>query len=728
MPSKNLALRAGRWSAAHRKIAIFGWLAFVVVAFVLGGAIGTKKLKSSDAGSGETHRAEQMLKKADVGQRAGESVLVQSRTGAPVTDAFVRAGVQDVVKRLGAQPNVLNLKSPVTHDDQISKDGRSALVQFDVAGDSDHADKKVGAMLSQVAAAQKAHPGLRIEEFGDASANKALSKSFNDDFAKAEVLSLPITLLILLVAFGALVAAGLPLLLGISAVMATLGLVAIPSQIVPADSALQSVILLVGLAVGVDYSLFYLRREREERAAGKGPEAALEAAAATSGRTVLVSGLTVMIAMAGMFFAGDTTFSGMAIGTIMVVAISMLGSVSVLPALLSKLGDRVDKGRVPFLHRLKQRRAGATDGLWSAVLDRVLRRPAISAAVAGALLVALAIPAFSLHTVVPGTESIPHTLPIMRTYDRMLAAFPGGPQPAQVVVRATDVTTPAVQREIAQLRTQALATGQMKEPIQQTISRDHTIALVSIPLVGKGTDARSNAALQTLRGDLIPATVGKVGTVATTGMTAGSKDFNDRMKARAPIVFAFVLSLAFLLLLVTFRSIVIPIKAIVLNLLSVGAAYGVLVLVFQHKWAESLLGFKSIGGITAWLPLFLFVILFGLSMDYHVLILSRIREAYDRGMNTEDAVAHGIKSTAGVVTSAAVVMVAVFAIFASLRMLEIKQMGVGLAVAVLIDATLVRAVLLPATMKLLGDWNWYLPKRLHWLPRVAGHRPATETA
>jgi uncharacterized membrane protein YdfJ with MMPL/SSD domain len=728
MPSKNLALRAGRWSAAHRKIAIFGWLAFVVVAFVLGGAIGTKKLKSSDAGSGETHRAEQMLKKADVGQRAGESVLVQSRTGAPVTDAFVRAGVQDVVKRLGAQPNVLNLKSPVTHDDQISKDGRSALVQFDVAGDSDHADKKVGAMLSQVAAAQKGHPGLRIEEFGDASANKALSKSFNDDFAKAEVLSLPITLLILLVAFGALVAAGLPLLLGISAVMATLGLVAIPSQIVPADSALQSVILLVGLAVGVDYSLFYLRREREERAAGKGPEAALEAAAATSGRTVLVSGLTVMIAMAGMFFAGDTTFSGMAIGTIMVVAISMLGSVSVLPALLSKLGDRVDKGRVPFLHRLKQRRAGATDGLWSAVLDRVLRRPAISAAVAGALLVALAIPAFSLHTVVPGTESIPHTLPIMRTYDRMLAAFPGGPQPAQVVVRATDVTTPAVQREIAQLRTQALATGQMKEPIQQTISRDHTIALVSIPLVGKGTDARSNAALQTLRGDLIPATVGKVGTVATTGMTAGSKDFNDRMKARAPIVFAFVLSLAFLLLLVTFRSIVIPIKAIVLNLLSVGAAYGVLVLVFQHKWAESLLGFKSIGGITAWLPLFLFVILFGLSMDYHVLILSRIREAYDRGMNTEDAVAHGIKSTAGVVTSAAVVMVAVFAIFASLRMLEIKQMGVGLAVAVLIDATLVRAVLLPATMKLLGDWNWYLPKRLHWLPRVAGHRPATETA
>jgi uncharacterized membrane protein YdfJ with MMPL/SSD domain len=726
MPPRNLALRAGRWSAAHRKTAIFGWLAFVVVAFVIGGAIGVKKLKNSDSGTGESRQAQRMLDKADVGQNATENVIVQSRSGAPVTDAAVRAGVRDVVNRLQQERNVRNLKSPVVHRDQISKDGRSALVQFDIAGDADNADKKVGAMLSQVSAAQKAHPQLRIEEFGDASADKALSKSFDNDLHKAETLSLPITLVILLFAFGALVAAGLPLLLGISAVAATFGLVAIPSQIIPADDALQSVILLVGLAVGVDYSLFYLRREREERAAGKGPEAALEAAAATSGRTVLVSGLTVMIAMAGMFFAGNTTFSGMAIGTMMVVAISMLGSLTVLPALLSKLGDRVDKGRVPLIHRLKRRTAGG--GMWSAVLDRVLKRPAISAAVSGALLVALTIPAFSLHTVVPGTESIPHNLSIMRTYDRIQKAFPGGPQPAQVVVRADDVTSPKVQGAVKNLRDRALASGQMKNPITETVSRDHTVALVSIPLVGKGTDTRSNAALQTLRGDLVPETVGKVGDVATTGMTAGSKDFNDEMKSHAPIVFAFVLSLAFLLLLVTFRSIVIPLKAIVLNLLSVGAAYGVLVLVFQHKWAESLLGFKSIGGITAWLPLFLFVILFGLSMDYHVLILSRIREAFDKGMKTEDAVAHGIKSTAGVVTSAAVVMVAVFAIFATLGMLEMKQMGVGLAVAVLIDATLVRAVLLPATMKLLGDWNWYLPKRLRWLPRVAGHRPATETA
>jgi len=249
--------------------------------------------------------------------------------------------------------------------------------------------------------------------------------------------------------------------------------------------------------------------------------------------------------------------------------------------------------------------------------------------------------------------------------------------------------------------------------------------VVSMPLSGKGTDSASYRALDTLRNDLIPATIGSGGAIKAqvTGMTAQSKDFNDSMSSHAPIVFAFVLTMAFLLLLVTFRSIVLPLTAIVLNLLSVGAAYGVLALVFQHTWADGLLGFKSTGAVTSWLPLFLFVILFGLSMDYHVFIISRIREAYDKGMRTDQAIAHGIKSTAGPVTSAAVVMVAVFAIFATLGALEFKQLGVGLAVAILIDATVVRAVLLPATMKLLGDANWYLPKRLQWLPRVA-HEPA----
>jgi uncharacterized membrane protein YdfJ with MMPL/SSD domain len=574
-------------------------------------------------------------------------------------------------------------------------------------------------------AVRKSHPSLLIREAGDATATKALNDSFSNDFNHARTLSLPITLAILLFAFGALVAAGIPVLLAITGVAATLGLVAIPSHIAPVDSAVSEVVLLVGMAVGVDYSLFYLRREREERARGASPESALETAAATSGHSVIVSGLTVIAAMAGMYLAGDKTFGSMATGTIMVVAVAVLGSVTVLPALLSRLGDKVMLGRVPFIGRRRDRGDDPRVSGW--IMDRVLRRPKVAAAVSGGLLVALAIPAFSLHTAVPGLQGLPKGLPIVKTLNNIQSAFPGGPTPAQVVLSGRNVDSPQVRSAIASLERDGLASGRVKQPITVDVNRARNVAVVSMPLAGKGTDKVSVRALDTLRGDLIPRTVGDLPGVRVdvTGETAGSKDFNDSMKSHAPIVFAFVLTMAFLLLLVTFRSIVIPIKAIGLNLLSVGAAYGVLELVFQHHWAEGLLGFKSTGGITSWLPLFLFVILFGLSMDYHVFILSRIREAFDRGMKTEDAVAHGIKSTAGVVTSAAIVMVAVFAIFASLGALEFKQLGVGLAAAILIDATIVRAVLLPATMKLLGDWNWYLPRGLRWLPsRRALAKPA----
>jgi uncharacterized membrane protein YdfJ with MMPL/SSD domain len=427
--------------------------------------------------------------------------------------------------------------------------------------------------------------------------------------------------------------------------------------------------------------------------------------------------------MAGMYLTGFAVFSSFATGTILVVAIAMIGSISVLPALLAWLGDRVEKGRVPFIGRRK--RSGGDSRIWSAILDRVLKRPVISVVVAGGLLVALAVPALGMHTAQPGVDTYPRNLPVIQTYDRIQKAFPGGPLPAEVVVQSDDVTSPAVQRAIGELKHQALATGQLREPVATEISKNHRVEVVSLALPGNGSDAKSVRAVETLRSDVIPATIDKVdgARADVTGEAAGTKDFNDLMKSHAPVVFAFVLTLAFLLLLVTFRSLVIPIKAIVLNLLSVGAAYGVLTLVFQHGWGKGLLGFDSTGGITSWLPLFLFVILFGLSMDYHVFILSRIREAVDRGEPSDDAVAHGIKSTAGVVTSAAVVMVAVFAIFATLSSLEFKQMGVGLAAAVLIDATLVRGVLLPASMKLLGKWNWYLPKKLEWLPRFR-HEPA----
>jgi uncharacterized membrane protein YdfJ with MMPL/SSD domain len=726
MESRNFAARAGRWSAEHRKKAILGWLAFVVVATVIGGATGMRTFVWQDNGPGEAGRADKAIYHA-FPKHAGETVLVQAKSGSAKDAGFVTA-VKDVEGRLAKVRHVSNIQSPYAPNNagRISEDGRSVLVGFDLAGDYATAKDRVGAPMAAVAGAQKANPGLRIEEFGDASSAKALDKVFEDDFKKSEQLSLPVTLVILLLAFGSFMAAGVPLLLAVSAVAGTIGLLSIVSQALAVDQSIGSVVLLIGLAVGVDYSLFYIRREREERAAGRGPDAALQAAAATSGRAILVSGLTVMVAMAGMFFTGSKTFSSFAVGTIMVVAIAMIGSVSVLPAVLSKLGDRVEKGRIPLVHRVRSR---GESRMWSAILDRVLRRPAVSASAALAVLLMLAIPAFSLKMAVPGTDSFPRKLEVMQTYDRIQAAFPGGPVPAIVAVQAEDVTKPEVKAAISALTSKALASGEIRQPIQVDVSPDHRVARIALPLLGDGANAESRRALATLRDELLPATVGRVegAKAAVSGMTAQTKDFNDLMSGHMPIVFAFVLSMAFLLLLVTFRSIVIPIKAIALNMLSVGAAYGVVVWLFQYGHGEKLFGFESTGAITSWLPLFLFVVLFGLSMDYHVFILSRVREAFDRGMKTEDAVAHGIKTTAGVVTSAAIVMVAVFSIFATLTAVEFKQMGVGLAVAVLIDATIVRAVLLPATMKLLGDWNWYLPRRLHWLPRV-GHEPSPEPA
>jgi len=726
--ANTFAARAGRWSAQHRKAAIWGWIAFVAVAFVIGGAVGVKK-PTEYIGPGESGRADQ-LALDHFPKDASESVLIQAAKGGGARDAAVREAVDDTIAAVSGKPRVAEVKSPYAkgNENQISKDGRSVLVNFKVRGDEEQTVDAIDPVVTAVAQVKAQNPGVFVGQFGAASANKALSKSFEDDFKKAETLSLPITLVILVVAFGALVAAGIPLLLGLSAVMATLGLIALPSQIVPMDDMISSIILLIGLAVGVDYTLFYLRREREEKARGAGKIEAVHTAAATSGRAVLVSGFTVMAAMAGMLLAGDRTFTSLGIGAIMVVAVAMIGSLTVVPAMLAWLGDRVDKGRVPFLHRL--RRADGESRLWGAVLTRVLKRPALSAGLAAAVLIALAIPAFSMHTVQTGTDDLPRKLEVMRVYDRMQASFPGGEIPAIVAVQADDVTTPQLASAVKELERKAVATGTMNAPVDISVSPDKHVALINVPMKGNGTDDVSNQAVAALRGGIVDSTVGNapgVRNAYVSGMAAQSSDWNDLMQSRAPLVFAFVLTLAFLLLLVTFRSLIIPIKAIVLNLLSVAAAYGVLVFVFQNGHLEGLLGFESNGGVTSWLPMFLFVILFGLSMDYHVFILSRIREAVDRGMRTEDAVSHGIKATAGTVTSAAIVMVAVFAIFATLSSIDFKEMGVGLSVAILIDATIVRAVLLPATMKLLGKWNWYLPRKLEWLPQIA-HEPSVEGA
>ncbi len=728
MHTNTFAGRMGRWSAQHRKTAIWGWIAFVVIAFVIGNAVGTQKPDHQDY-IGQSGQAAKLFD-SHYPKKADEQVMVQAPKGGHATDPAVRKAVDQTIAAVSGKRGVTDVQSPYTkgNESQISKDGRSVLVQFSIKGDEDATQDLVGATTTSIDKVKAANPGVFVGQFGAASAEKAVTKASDEDSAKAMQLSLPATLLILLVTFGALVAAGIPLLLGVTAVFATLGLVGPISHLVPMDNVVTEVVLLVGLAVGVDYSLFYLRREREERAKGASKMEAVQTAAASSGRAVLVAGSTVMIAMAGMFFAGLSIFTALGIGAIMVVAVAMIGSLTVLPAILASLGDRVEKGRIPALHRL--RRADGDSRAWGWILDKVLKRPAVSAVIATALLVVMALPAFGMHTVLSGNDDYSRKLEVMRTYDRMQAAFPGGQVPAVVAIEAKDVTTPQIAAATKQLGDKAIATGKFDAPIDVDVSPDKHVAMISIPMQGDGTNAASQNALDTLRGGIVDDTIAKapgVDHAYITGVTAGTQDFNDLLKSKAPIVFAFVLTLAFLLLLVTFRSIVIPIKAIVLNLLSVGAAYGLLTWIFQDGRFEKTLGYQSNGGIASWLPIFLFVILFGLSMDYHVFILSRVREAFDRGMKTEDAVAHGIKSTAGTVTSAAIVMVVVFGMFATESGIEMKELGIGLAAAILIDATIVRAVLLPAAMKLLGKWNWYLPKKLDWLPKVS-HEPAVQPA
>jgi RND superfamily putative drug exporter len=666
-----------------------------------------------------------MIAAAGLADTAGESVLVASDSHAAGDPAF-RAVLADVERSVSAQEGVTSVGPPL-----VSTDGRAALVRFEVSDAGEQAAALVGPMLDAVAAVERRHPDFRVEQFGAASMERAVEETIGDDFTRAEYTALPITLGILLVVFGALVAAGIPLLVGVSAVLAAIGLLSLPGQLLAIDEAANIIVLLIGLAVGVDYSLFYLKREREERAAGRSNEAALEIAAATSGRAVLVSGLTVIAALTGMLLGGSAIWTSVAIGTILVVAIAVAGSLTVLPATLAALGDRIEKGRLPFLSRL---RGNGDSRLWGGIVDRVLRRPALSAALAGGLLLVLAAPALTMRTAELGVEALPRSLPIMQTYDRIQEAFPGGPRPAVVAIDRGDASAGAVRDGIARLREEAVATGLMAEPIAVRNSRDGRLALVAVPLAGNGSDAESARALDALRGDVLPRTVGAIPGVeaAVTGPTAVSEDFKALMARRTPLAIGLVLVLAFVLLLVAFRSLVVAAQAVLLNLLSVAAAYGLLVAVFQWGWGERLLGFESPGAIVSGLPLFLFVVLFGLSMDYHVFILSRVREAYDRGLSTEDAVAQGIRTTAGVVSAAAFVMVAVFSIFVTLSTVDIKQFGFGLAAAILVDATIVRAVLLPATMTLAGERSWYLPSRLEWLPRLeherSGRSPLDEAA
>ena len=700
MKPKGIAARAGHWSARHRKTAIFGWLGLIIALFLIGGSVGQKQPTAAQKQDGDSRKAMQIYEDAGFEKKTSEMVLVQSKTKT-VDDPAFQAAVADVAKSVSKQSVVANVTS-----DAVSEDRRSALVQFDIKGDPETATERIQPVMDATKSVATRHSGLAIEQFGDASLQKSMADQTKAEEGNSQFKSFGMTLLILALTFGALVAASVPVILAITAVIGTTGVMALASQLLPLDNIAMPAIMLIGLAVGVDYSLFYIRREREERAKGHSKLEAIDIAAATSGRAVLISGLTVMAAMAGMLLTGNTIFVSMGIATILVVAVAVIGSLTVLPAILAAFGDKLEKGRLPFIGR---RQSQARESrMWGWLTDRVMRHPIVAIAIAGGALVALSVPALGMQTKLPGIESYSKEYSGIQTYLKIQKAFPAEADYAMIVVKASDVTSPTVEKAIGSLN-----------PSDVNVNPDRTVATVNVALAGSGVDEKAMASMQALRDTTLPAAFKGIDSeVYVTGEAAGTADFNQVMKSKTPLVFAFVLGLSFLLLLATFRSIVIPIKAILLNLLSVGASYGLLKLVFQDGHGEKLLGFESNGAIVSWLPLFLFVILFGLSMDYHVFILSRIREGWKRGMGTEKAVAHGIKSTAGTITAAAIIMVVVFAEFATQSGLEMKQMGVGLAFAIFVDATIIRGVLLPATMKLLGDWNWYLPRWLQWIPEL----------
>jgi RND superfamily putative drug exporter len=729
--------RIACWSARHSTIAVICWFGLVGVAFVAGQLLGTKSLPQYDPG--QAGLGERTLHQLDVTTAPTESVLIQPRGLG--TDRLTFASdpqMQQAVRQVAAaldrlhsaamdvnSPSLANLRGgPSTAaagaGSLISGNGRSVLVTFRVAGPHADVDSTVAVDQAAVARVQAAHPDLLVAEAGSASAGAAGNSLLESDFRRAEFSAIPITLILLLVVFGALIAAGIPVVLAGSAVAATISLLAIPSRWLPIRSGTAEIVLILGMAVGVDYSLFYLRREREERAAGRSSADALRVAAATSGRAIVISGLTVMISLAGLFLSGINLFTGMAFGTITVVGVAVIGSLTVLPALLSMLGDWADRGRIPIVGR--RRTAAGPSRLWAALVRRVVRHPLAWGGAAAIAMLVLAAPALGIR-LGNAIVDLPGNVPVARTLAQISVAFPGQPAPAEVVVTGPDLAGPAVRDAVVALQDRASAAGPIRAPITVTPVASGRGLVIEVPLAGDGSNYVSNNALLALRGRVLPETLGKVSGVTSvvTGNTATNYDWSTTLRTRTPIVFGVVAALAFLVLMCAFRSVVIPLVSVVLNLLSVGAAYGVITLIFQDGRLQGLLGFTSNGAIAQWVPLFMFVFLFGLSMDYHVFILSRIRERCSRGMSTADAVTSGIAASAGVVTSAAVIMVAVFSIFATLSFVDVKTLGIGLAVAVLIDATAVRGILVPAAMAMLGERSWYLPGWLNWLPGRSAH-------
>ncbi|MEU4640721.1 MMPL family transporter [Micromonospora sp. NPDC023814] len=731
MGARPVTVRLARWSAEHPWRAIALWVVFVAVCFVGGNAAGLKEATGADQAVGESGRAGLIVDAGDFADPAVENVLITAR-GGTLDPVAAKAAAADAATELRSVTGVASVGEPVT-----ARDGSALLVPITMSGDAETASDRVQPLRDATARVQEGHPQLRVEQVGGPSISKALNDTLGEDFKRAELLSLPVTLAILIIAFGALIAAGVPVLLALSSVAAAMGLSTLASHLVPATDTTASVILLIGMAVGVDYSLFYVRREREERAKGRSGLDAVEIAAETSGHAVVVSGFAVMISMGGLLLANDAIFSSLAVGSMLVVAVAVIGSLTVLPALLAKLGRWVDRPRVPLLWRLTTPRTGrhgeARPRFWPAVLKPALRAPVATLVISVGLLLALATPALGMKMKFPGMEDLPRSTPAMQAYDRLTAAFPSNGTSHTVAVRA-----PAAEADRVAAALTALAGAASADPLfapteadgpKIEVSADRRVSVLEVATPHASRTDEAARSLDRLRDDLVPAALGAVPGVeyAVGGDIADSEDYSQHIRDKLPVVIGFVLVLTFVVMVLTFRSVVIALSSILLNLLSAGAAYGLLVLVFQGDWAEGLLGFTSMGAIVTWLPLFLFVVLFGLSMDYHVFVVSRIREGVRAGMSNRDAVAYGITSSAGVVTSAAIVMVGVFSIFATLSTIDMKQLGIGLAAAILLDATIIRAVVLPALMTMLGDANWWAPKFLRGRPAKAPTDPPAPT-
>ncbi|SDD75793.1 MMPL family transporter [Streptomyces prasinopilosus] len=703
MRKKPATVRIARWSATHPWSAIGLWVVFVALCLLLGGAAGSHKISDEESGVGESGRAGRITAAGDFPEKPEENVLITAEDGRTFDAGAAREAAQDLSRRMRSLPEVEDVAPAVP-----SPDGRALLVTVTMKGDTENADQRVQPLLDAGAATERAHDGLRIDEVGTGSTAKGLGEALGEDFVKAELISLPLTLLILLVVFGAVIAAGVPVVLALSCVGAATGLSALASHVLPETSAVSSIILLMGMAVGVDYSLFYLKREREERQKGATPLDAVEIAAKTSGHTVVVSGTTVIVAMAGLYLADEATFASLATGSIIVVAVAVLASLTVLPALLAKLGRWVDRPRVPFLWRLTMRSGDSK--LWPVLLRPALVRPVLTLVVSVGALLLLALPALDMRLKQPGSDDLSRDIPVVRAMDRLTGAFPGKGTVHQVAVRApadrADEVGAALDGLLERTAGDDLFAHDRTPVIRASADgRVHTVQ-VGTPHSPRSDGARDS--LELLRTWVPQAMEGVPGAEsAVGGKVAQGVDFTGHLKDRMPWVVGFVLLLTFVTMAGIFRSPAVALSAILLNLLSAAASFGVLVAIFQHTWAEDLLDFHSSGAVVSWLPLFLFVVLFGLSMDYHVFVVSRIREAARKGANVRDAVREGITRSAGVVTSAAIVMVGVFAIFGTLSMVEFKQLGVGLAAAILLDAVVIRVFVLPALMIALGRWNWW---------------------